>query len=158
MHIRTSYFIFFSFIYCTVLCTYAHTELFFVFCFYCHSTCCCVRPYVLPQYLHILSDAIRPISFHHLLVFSYEHKLTTTIVELIYVSPGKTPVHQQLQLTIGLAKGKGVYNEIHNKVIISGRETTKNKKGKRKKACFFDCNTEGSPYDGNLQPDCGKTC
>jgi hypothetical protein len=49
-----------------------------------------VRTYI------VLADAIRPISFHHLLVSSYEHDLTTTIVELIYVSPAKTPAHQQL--------------------------------------------------------------
>jgi hypothetical protein len=45
--------------------------------------------------MHILSDAIRPISPHPSLVSCHEYKLTTTIVELDYVSPEKTAVHQQ---------------------------------------------------------------
>jgi hypothetical protein len=54
----------------------------------------CTRPYVLTLYSHLLFDAIHPISFHALLVSCYEHKLTTTIVEFISVSPEKTAVHQ----------------------------------------------------------------
>ena len=39
----------------------------------------CAHPYVHTEYSHLLSDAIRPISYHPLLDSSYEHKLITTI-------------------------------------------------------------------------------
>jgi hypothetical protein len=48
-----------------------------------------------PVRTYIVSDAIRPISFHPLLVSSDEYNSTTTIVELISVSLEKTAVHQQ---------------------------------------------------------------
>ena len=58
----------------------------------------CLRLYVLTQYSHLLSNAIRPISFHPLFVPSYEHELTSTMVALIFVLLEKNSVRQHFIL------------------------------------------------------------
>ena len=51
---------------------------------------------VLRTHYHPIQSVQSPISLHPLLVSSYKHKSTTTIVELISVSLEETPVHQHI--------------------------------------------------------------
>ena len=52
------------------------------------------RPYAHQQYLHFSSDIIHLMSFHSLLISSYERTLTAVIVAVTFASHEKTFVYQ----------------------------------------------------------------